>query len=92
MLTTEIEAIRCTQVRPYRKEVTLRLHLLQDGQEVRCEDYTEPLGDAQTAGSLLGRFKGRMQAAVEKYQAEQHFLETPEVAQLIADLKSGMTC
>lgn len=92
MLTAKIEAVACRQVRPRRKEVTLRLHLLDDGQEVLTADWTEPLGDAATGqagdpASLRDRFTERMQAAIEQYKSSRDFLQTSDIAQLVSDVQ-----
>lgn len=95
MLIVKIEALGCRQVRPCRKEVTLRLHLLDDDQEVLATDYTEPLGDAVSGQAadlvtLQDRFKRRMHAAVEEYKSDQYFLQTSTIAQLVSDLQAGL--
>ena len=95
MLTLRIEAVACRQVRPRRKEVTLRLRLLDDGQEVLTADWTEPLGDAATGqagdpASLRDRFTERMQVAVEQYKSDRDFLQTSVIAQLVSDVRANL--
>jgi hypothetical protein len=95
MLTAKIEAIACRQVRPCRKEVTLRLHLLNDDQEVLTTDCTEPLGDAPPgqAGDLVSlrdRFAKRMQGAVDQYKSDRDFSKTPAIAQLVTDIEAAL--
>jgi len=95
MLTVRIEAIDCRQVRSYRKELTLRMHLLDNGQEVLAVDTTEPLGDSlprktQDLASLRDRLRERMQDAIEQYKARRDFLQTPEVSQLVTDLQGSL--
>jgi hypothetical protein len=95
MLTVKIEALDCKQVRPCRKEVTLRLHLLDDDQEVLTTDCTEPLGDAPPGSigdlaSLRDRFAKRMQAAVEQYKSDQYFFQTSAITQLATDVEAAL--
>lgn len=89
-MTVQIELLSCKQVRPYRRAATIRLRLFDDASEVLTQDYTEPLGDMAAVSSLTNRLRMRMQTTIDRYKADQAFLQTTEMNQVVIDLQGAL--
>lgn len=90
-MTIQITKKSVTRTMPKQWAVTINLKLLEGTEELFSQDFSEDYNTGGTVEETVGKFKEKMQKAIDQYKAEMQLFNHPQMDNAITSLQNNLT-